>query len=63
MNYPTFDIECDPKDWKEWEIKYRDSLEEVEKLILLGHSKPCAIRQLFGDGECTCSLGTLDGNI
>jgi hypothetical protein len=33
---------------------------EIYKLRLKGHSYHCAIRQVWGDGECTCAKGGTD---
>jgi hypothetical protein len=29
----------------------------VKELVLKGHTRHCAIRQIFGDGECECKKG------
>jgi len=29
---------------------------EINHLISLGHPHPCAVRQIWGDGECECLL-------
>jgi len=29
---------------------------EIDKLVKAGHSQHCACRQVWGDGECECSM-------
>jgi hypothetical protein len=34
--------------------------EKIAKLRIAGHTHHCAIRQVWGDGECTCAKGGTD---
>ena len=60
MQCPYLEVECE-----HWQANglgcFHDRLdcpefEPVKKLVLEGHSRHCAVRQIFGDGECECKM-------
>ena len=47
---------CNDELWAEWEIEHADELTSIDELKTKGHSRHCACRIIWGDGECTCSM-------
>lgn len=48
--------DCNSAAWKQWEIDEADNLKTIDRLISEGHSRHCACRQVWGDGECECDM-------
>lgn len=49
-------LDCNDKKWAEWEIEEKDNLKRIDEIQKEGHSRHCACRQVWGDGECECDL-------
>ena len=47
---------CNEWHWREWEIEERDNLKRIIEIKEAGHSRHCACRQVWGDGECECDM-------
>ncbi|MGO9014557.1 MAG: hypothetical protein ACLQF0_06215 [Dissulfurispiraceae bacterium] len=37
----------------------QDDLLDIRKIIEEGHTRPCACRQILGDGTCECKMGVV----
>lgn len=44
------------ENWKEWKIEEAENLKMIDELVAKGHSRHCACRQVWGDGECECDM-------
>jgi len=40
----------------EYKIEWDSDLKKIDDIISQGHSRHCACRQVWGDGECECDL-------
>ena len=47
---------CSDLMWGDWEKEHASELKEIDRIIAGGHSRHCACRQVWGDGECECDL-------
>lgn len=43
-------------DWEAWKAEHGDDLKRIDELVARGHTRHCACRQVWGDGECSCEL-------
>ena len=43
------------KDFKQWEKESYEDFKYIDDLIKIGHTRHCACRQVWGDGECECN--------
>lgn len=39
-----------------WKMEHADDLKCIDALVAQGHTRHCACRQVWGDGECSCEL-------
>lgn len=47
---------CNDDKWAEWEIEEKENLKLIDSLVKDKHSRHCACRIVWGDGECTCDM-------
>ncbi len=52
--------QTDKKSWDQWEKEESKNLELIKEIQTKGHSRHCACRQVWGDGECSCSKDSQD---
>jgi len=45
-----------PDKIKQFETMHKEDLAEIEHFQAKGHSRHCACRMIWGDGECECDL-------
>ncbi len=44
---------------RRWHMADQDDLLDIRKIIEEGHTRPCACRQILGDGTCECKMGVV----
>lgn len=48
--------DCNDQLWAKLKKKEKKNIEKINELVRKGHSRHCACRQVWGDGECECDL-------
>jgi hypothetical protein len=43
-------------DWGLWKAEHADDMKRITEFEQQGHTRHCACRQVWGDGECSCAL-------
>jgi hypothetical protein len=43
--------------WKEWDAEQLGNFKKIDDLVVIGHTRHCACRQVWGDGYCECRKG------
>ena len=48
--------------WNEWQVEEKDNLLQIDRFVEDGHTRHCACRLVWGDGECECEkVGIIPG--
>lgn len=48
--------DCNDNAWEAWDKDHADDFKMIDEIEAAGHSRHCAQRQVWGDGQCECDL-------